>query len=244
MDKRNQLLDLLEKSHQNELRFIAGLSEEERVVSGTEQGWAVKDEIAHIAAWNAITSERFRAFMADERPPEYDDLDAFNDEIFQRHKGDSWQVVEDFHEQSYQELLEQVRFITEDDLLDGQRYDWMRGRSLWRRAVHTGFFHPQGHLALYFSNHGETERGNQLMEEITNTLLTLDESPQWQGQSIYNLGCFYAQTGEKEKAIENLERAFSFGQDLIEWSKTDTDLDGIRDEPGYLALISGELHQE
>jgi hypothetical protein len=244
VEKKNQLLDLLEKSHQNELGFIAGLSEKARAVKGTPQDWAIKDEIAHIAAWNAITGDRFRAFMTGKRPPEYDNLDAFNEEIFQRHKDASWQEVEEFHEQSYQELLEQVRSITEDDLLDGQRFEWLLGRSLWRRTVHTGYFHPQGHLALYFSNHGETERGNQLMEQITNTLLTLDESPQWQGQSIYNLGCYYAQTGEKEKAIENLERAFSFGQDLIEWSKTDTDLDSIRDEPGYLALVSGNPQQE
>ena len=82
------------------------------------------------------------------------------------------------------------------------------------------------------------------MEETTKTLLTLDESSQWQGQYIYNLGCFYAQTGENEKAIKNLGRAFPFDQDLIEWSKTDTDLDGIRDEPGFKALDSGNMQQE
>jgi hypothetical protein len=239
VEKKNQLLDLLAKSHQNELRFIAGFKDEELASSGTAQDWAVKDEIAHIAAWKAITSQRFLAFMTDEKPPDYDGLDVFNEEILKRHKEESWQEVQEFHARSYQKLEEQIRSISEDDLLDGQRYDWLQGRSLWRRTVHTGYFHPQGHMALYFSNHGETERGNQLMEEITNTLLTLDESPQWQGQSIYNLGCFYAQTGENEKAIENLKRAFSFGQDLIEWSKTDTDLDGIRDEPGYQALIGG-----
>lgn len=244
MEKKNQLLDLLEKSHENELRFIAGLSEEERAMSGTAQEWGIKDEIAHIAAWIAITQERFRAFMSDGRPPGYDDLDAFNDELFQRHKGDSWQQVQDFHERAYQELLEQVRLIAEEDLLDGQRYDWLAGRSLWRRTIHTGYFHPQGHIALYLSNHGDNEGGNQQMEELTNTMLTLDESPQWQGQSIYNLGCFFAQTGEKERAIENLGRAFSYDQDLIEWAKTDTDLDNIRDEPGYLALISESLEKE
>jgi hypothetical protein len=239
VNKKKQLLDLLSKSHQHELDFMADLSEAEREMEGTAQDWAVKDEIAHIATWNSITVERIRAFMAEESPPGYEHLDAYNEEIFQRHKGDSWQQVQDFHERAYQELLEQVQLITEDDLLDGQRYDWLAGRSLWRRTIHTGYFHPQGHIALYLSNHGDKDRGNQLMEELTKTMLTLDESAQWQGQSIYNLGCFYAQTGENEKAIKNLGRAFSFGQDLIEWSKTDTDLDGIRDEPGYQALVSG-----
>jgi tetratricopeptide (TPR) repeat protein len=244
VDKKNQLLELLAKSQRNEVDFIAGLSDEEGAMSGTPQGWEVKDEVAHIAAWKAISSKRIRAYMANEDPPNYDDVDVLNDELFQHHKDDTWQEVQDFHERTYQELDEQVRLMEEDDLLDGQRYDWLRGRSLWKRTVHNGYFHPQGHIALYFSHHGEKERGNELMEEITKTMLPLDESDQWQGQSIYNLGCFYAQTGENEKAIKNLERAFSFDQDLIEWSKTDTDLDGIREAPGYQALVSGNLQQE
>lgn len=237
MDKKSQLLELLNKSQQSELRFISDLNEEERAMSGTAQDWAVKDEIAHVAAWKAITSERFRAFMAGEEPQDYDGLDAFNDELFQRHKEDSWQEVQDFHERAYQELIEQVQLITENDLLDGQRYDWLRGRSFWRRMLHTGYFHPQVHIAFYYSNQGDKDRGNQLMEEITNTLLTMDETPHWQGQSIYNLACFYALSGNKERAIDNLGRAFSLSSDMVEWSREDTDLASIWEEPGYRALV-------
>ena len=76
MDKKNQLLDLLERSQQNELRFIAGLTEKEGAVSGTVQDWAVKDEVAHVAAWKAIMSDRCRAFMTNEEPRDYSDVDA------------------------------------------------------------------------------------------------------------------------------------------------------------------------
>jgi len=37
--------------------------------------------------------------------------------------------------------------------------------------------------------------------------------------------------------VRKLDDAFSLSPDMIEWSKMDTDLDNIRDEPGYLALI-------
>lgn len=244
MDKKNQLLDLLETSHQNELRFIANLSEEEREARGTEQDWAVKDEIAHIAAWKAISSERIRAFMADEEPTNYDNTDAVNNDLYYRYKEKSWQEVQDFHELSFRELSEDVRLIEEVDLLDSQRYEWLKGLSLWRRTVHNGYFHPQGHIAFYFSHLGEKERGNQLMEEITRTLVSLDELPLWQGRAVYNLACYYSLIGEKEMAVRKLDDAFSLSPDMIEWSKMDTDLNNIRDEPGYLALISDNQEKE
>jgi hypothetical protein len=76
------------------------------------------------------------------------------------------------------------------------------------------------------------------MEEVTETLINEDESLRWQGQSIYNLACFYALSGDKERAIENLGKAISLSSDMIEWSREDTDLTSIWDEPGYRALVS------
>jgi len=238
VDKKNLLLELLAKAHQNELSFISDLSDEERALSGTSQDWAVKDEVIHIAAWKAIMSERFVAAQADKSPPVYEDWDAENDEIFHRHREDSWQEVLEFRERSYQQLVVQIQSFDEDNLVDEQRYTWLKGRSLWNRTLHSGYFHPHWHIALFYSKRGEFELGSQLMEEITGMLLTVDESPRWQGQSIYNLACFYALSGNKEQAIENLGKAFSLSSDMIEWSREDTDLTSIWDEPGYRALVS------
>lgn len=238
MDKRNLLLELLGKAHQNELSFISDLSDEERALSGTPQDWAVKDEVIHIAAWKAIMSERFVAAQADKSPPVYADWDAENEEIFQRHREDTWQEVLEFRELSFQQLVQQIQSFDEDNLVDEQRYTWLKGSSLWKRTLHNGYFHPHWHIALFYSKRGETERGSQLMEEVTETLLNQDESLRWQGQSIYNLACFYALSGNKEQAIENLGKAFSLSSDMIEWSREDTDLASIWDEPGYLILVN------
>ena len=244
MEKKKQLLDLLEKSHHKELAFVAGLSVEERAIEGTTQDWAVKDEIVHIAAWKSISSERIRSFKSGEEPANYENVDAVNDEIFHRYREKPWPDIIDFHVRAYSELVEDVHSISEDDLLDTQRYDWMKGLSLWRRTVHNGYFHPQGHIAFYFSHHGDKESGNQLMEEITATLINLDELPLWRGRAIYNLACYYSLIGDKEVAIKKLEEAFPLSPDMIEWSKSDSDLDNIRDEPGYLALVSESMEKE
>ena len=241
MDKRNQLLDLLSKSDQSELNFISDISDDERAAIGASQEWAVKDEIIHIAAWKAIMSERFVAARADKSHPGYDDWDAVNEEIFQRHREDTWQEVLEFRERSYQQLIEQIQSFDEDDLVDEQRYEWLNGHSLWMRTIHNSYFHPQWHIALLYSRRGENGHGSRLMDEVTSILITLDESPRLQGQSIYNLACFYALNGNKERAIDNLGRAFSLSSDTVEWSREDTDLASIWEEPEFRTLVESYL---
>lgn len=181
MDKKDQLLALLSKSDQSELNFISDISDDERAAIGSAQEWAVKDEINHIAAWKAIMSKRFVLARVDKSPPGNDDWDVVNEEIFQRHRDDTWQEVLEFRERSYQQLVEQIQLFDEDDLVDEQRCDWLNGRSLWKRTIHNSYFHPLWHIALLRRKCGELERTDRLMEEITNTLVTLDESPRWWG---------------------------------------------------------------
>ena len=49
----------------------------------------------------------------------------------------------------------------------------------------------------------------------------------------YNAACFYAVSGETEKALECLEH----GLQDVEWAENDTDLDAIRDHPRYKELV-------
>lgn len=237
MDKKNQLLDLVRKSQQGESDFISRLTDDEKVEVGTAGSWAIKDVFAHCAAWKEIMSVRIYAAMTGQEPPSYDDLDAFNEQIFLQNKDKTWTEVERYLDLMNSELLERIDAAPGDLLVDSDRYEWLQGRSLWRRAVHSGYFHPLGHIAFFYSERGDNELGNQIMEQITQTMRELDDSPSWQGQCIYNLACYYALTGDKAEAIRNLEQAFSFSSGIIEWSKTDTDLESIWDEPRYLALV-------
>jgi len=239
VDEKNKLLALINEAHQNELSFISGLGEEERGMGGTSQEWSTKDEVIHIAAWKGIMCERFRAFLADQTPPAYDDWDAVNEELFQRHKDDSWSEAVDYLELSYNQLVEQIQAISEEDLLDSQRYSWLKGRSLWKQTLHNGYFHPHWHIALSYSMRDDLESGSQLMEDVTQRMRDLDDSAAWQGQSIYNLACFYALSGDEEQAIDRLSQAFSLSSDMVSWSQEDNDLVSIWDEPGYRALVEG-----
>ena len=237
MDAKSRLLDLLRMAYEEEMNFNATLNDEDRSVSGSSDNWAIKDVIVHNSVWKVIMSERFIASMSGSTPPTFDDFDAENEKIYQRHREDSWESVVKFQEGAYSQLVEQVELAAEDDLVDPDRFAWLKGRSLLKQTFHNGYFHPLWHLALLIIERGEGERGFQMMEEVTRISLTLDESPTWQGQSLYNLACFYALSGKKDKSLENLSQAFSLSPDMIEWSKEDTDLASLWDEPGFLALV-------
>ena len=77
------------------------------------------------------------------------------------------------------------------------------------------------------------------MQEKTAKLLSeLDESQSWQGVVRYNLACHYALAEETATAIEQLREALRLNPELTEWSKEDSDLASLREEPGYKALYT------
>ncbi len=53
----------------------------------------------------------------------------------------------------------------------------------------------------------------------------------------YNLACSYALTGQKEKAINCLIKAVSLGYQDIEHMRQDHDLDAVKSDPRFQALV-------
>lgn len=58
--------------------------------------------------------------------------------------------------------------------------------------------------------------------------------------ALYNTACGYSLLGEKTEAVAFLERAVAAGFTDFAHIRTDTDLDPLRAEPGYLQLLQGE----
>jgi tetratricopeptide (TPR) repeat protein len=55
---------------------------------------------------------------------------------------------------------------------------------------------------------------------------------------LYNLGCIYAMAGEREEALDCLERAARAGGIAQkEWYENDSNLDSVRDDPRFQAML-------
>lgn len=54
---------------------------------------------------------------------------------------------------------------------------------------------------------------------------------------VYNLSCIYSLRGKKELALKTLKEAVEMGFDDFEWIRLDKDLDNIRGEEGFRAIL-------
>jgi len=236
METKAKLVDLLQRAREEERKFFASLSDDERSAIGTPEHWSVKDVAAHLAEWKARMGRRLIAARRNETPPTYDDVDEANAEIFEQYRHQSWADVLKELERAHGELVEQTQAMLDSDLVDAERFPWQEGRPLWRSIVSSGYSHSVQHLAQLYVERGKRDVATQIQETAAELLAALDDSPNWRGVTIYNLACHYALSGQREKAIAKLGEALQLNPDLTEWSKQDPDFDSIREEPAYRSL--------
>ena len=78
---------------------------------------------------------------------------------------------------------------------------------------------------------GENEVVFERLREV------VDESPQPYALLFYNLACLESLTGRNADAMEHLRRAIEMSEQFRDYAKGDSDLDPIRDEPGFEELV-------
>jgi tetratricopeptide (TPR) repeat protein len=237
VDRKSQLLNLIQRAYEQEQAFVAALTDAERSASGTLERWSAKDLMAHVAEWNDWLAQGLAAAARGETRSELEGFDEVNAQIFERHRHRPWSDVLERVHRVQALLVEQVGALAEDDVDDTQRVPW-GGRPLWRLAVGTCYTHPLADITEFYVERGDMGSATQIQEEMVQRLPALDDSSGWHGVVIYNLVCFHAISGQKEKAIAGLAEALSLNPDLVEWSKQDPDLDSIREEPAVQALYA------
>ena len=94
---------------------------------------------------------------------------------------------------------------------------------------------PDDVRALVLGAHALMEVGETETADVW-AKRALELSPDDRGV-LYNLACYYSLSGEKETAIDCLEKAAAVGRVTREWIEHDSDLDPLREEPRYLALL-------
>ena len=237
MGKKENLLDLLDRTHQETQDFIASLTGEQRAQVGAADDWSAKDLVAHITTWNERLIDRHEAAARGEPIPTYGPDDHENAQIFEAHRDWSWDAIQRKMDEVHDRLTRLVQTTSEADLTDSQRFEWLRGAPLWRRIAGDAT-HVLIHLGQFSEEHGNHAYAEGIQQRTTDPLLALDNSPEWRGVTLYNLACYHALAGRHDTAIEQLGEALRLNPGLIEWSKQDPDFNGIRSSPAYQALYA------
>ena len=141
MNDKQQILNMLKAEFKRWNALLTGLSEEQVIATQLDSGQTIKDQIAHLWAWQQRTSARTEAAATDREPdmpkwPEAlnvesdDDVDQVNAWIYENNRAKTWaQVYGDWRSQ----FLRIIRFseqINEEDLLNPKRYAWLRGLTM------------------------------------------------------------------------------------------------------------------
>ena len=79
---------------------------------------------------------------------------------------------------------------------------------------------------------GEQEKGLEFAERA----MGQDEN---EPAILYNAACFYANQGDKDRSLELLTRALERGWGDRAWIETDSDLDSLRADKRFVALLKG-----
>jgi tetratricopeptide (TPR) repeat protein len=238
MSIKEKLLDLLRRSYEEEQAFVHNLSDSERSFEGTPERWSAKDLVAHLYSWKARTVQRLEATARGKAPPSFSDWDAENATIYAAYHDKPWDDILRESTEVYNDLVAHVQAFSEDELVDPQRFPSLNGQPLWKIITGNGYSHPLAHIAEFYARRGQQGYATRLQETGTEALAALDDSDNWHGTAVYNLACYYAIVGQKDKAITHLGQALRLNPDLVEWSQKDPDFASIREEAGYRALYS------
>jgi hypothetical protein len=122
---------------------------------GVTAEWSLKDVVAHVTAWEWRAVACLKAVQTETwpQPPEWPinlDEDGINAWIFAVNRGRWVQDVLNESRQVFDQLVQALELVTEQDLTTMGRFEWLQGNSL---IAYIG-----GHSFEHYQVHGEAIR--------------------------------------------------------------------------------------
>lgn len=145
-----ELLALIQSGREELVITLSALDSDQMTVTGVEGDWSVKDILFHIAVWEEQMvhwlDEAVRGQVPQPLPGlPSDELDRWNEQIYLEHRDRSLHEALERFRQAYTDTLQAVEQMSEEDLLDPQRFAWRRGKPLWRMVAADTFEHDEEH---------------------------------------------------------------------------------------------------
>jgi rhodanese-related sulfurtransferase len=237
---KSSILALLRFAREQEQLMVERLSADERGERGAPERWAAKDYLANILVWKELQTEKLSAALRGETPPVWRDPEVvhqINNDGFLRFRDRDFQEVQTEGERVYQALIAQVERLSEEELNDPHHFAWLEGEPLRGETMGNGVWHPCNQIAAFYLQSGRRHDALQLQEDLLAAVRCANMPPENLGVVLYNHACFYALNGWPDQALQLLPEALRLRPTLIEWSRNDSDLDGLRADPAFQAIF-------
>jgi hypothetical protein len=144
------ILEELTNSHRKMLEAIDGLSEEAMLQPGVCGYWSVKDVLNHLSHWEAELVTLLWQVAQGKRPSSTSHSNEEIERLNQRWQQEGFErslemVIADFRGVRKQ-TIRRVEALTEDDLMQSDRFPWLRGKSLADKIAVYSFEHDMEHM--------------------------------------------------------------------------------------------------
>ena len=169
MNMKEHILAALREQFERWEELLANLSEAQVTRARFDHAWSIQDVMTHLWGWQQISIARMNAAVLN-REPEFpnwltgfpgnwdENANQTNDWIFKNFHSQSWAEARQNWREGFSRLLNLGEVISERDLLDGDRYVWLKGYSLAFILV-ASYEHHQEHLeklSAWLQGPGET----------------------------------------------------------------------------------------
>lgn len=141
-----QLLENMQTGYTAFEAILAPLSVKQMTTPGVNSTWTVKDNLAHITAWQRRTISKLQAIQNDIEfldPLSDSDTDEVNEQIYQRNKHRSLEDVQSDFRASYEQLRQLVQ-ATSEEALNIPR-SWQDNQPIWISVTGNTNEHYQEH---------------------------------------------------------------------------------------------------
>jgi len=156
MSMKAHILAALREQFDGWEELLASLSEGEIVTPHFDLDWSIKDVVVHLWAWQQISSARMEGGFRNQEPkcPKWnvesmenweEDADRVNVLTFERNHSKAWIEIHQNWKEGFLRFLELGEKISERDLLDGNRFPWLKGQCLAFVLV-ASYDHHQQHF--------------------------------------------------------------------------------------------------
>ena len=150
MDKTT-LLDKIRTRQAEFEALLAPLNADQLTAPGVNGDWSIKDILAHLVSWQKRTLAYLDA-AARQGKPDIEgissdaEMNNLNARFYAGNKSRPLaDVLADF-KNTYAQVVETVQVVSEEDLIDPNRFAWLRGDPLWELVAGNTYEHIDEHI--------------------------------------------------------------------------------------------------
>jgi hypothetical protein len=148
---KQEILDLISSEWDALQALLQDFDSEKMIQPGVVGGWSMKDILAHITAWESLMIQWLEESLRGETPnrpspgSSWDDLDSFNEQIYQENRNKTLDEVQQAFSEIHQHAVRTVESMEEKDLFDPDRFAWREGDPIWHLVAGNMWWHYKEH---------------------------------------------------------------------------------------------------